>query len=152
MPLNAQVALSIVAHETAAGDLSRQMRVTPATYAMLFTDGTGANQAQVVWSDSRTLSGASETLTLSSLADTRDGAAVTVALTAVKAAYLRNSHSSISLSASGGPFGSGVTVAPGGCVAVVDPSAGGLSASAVTVAGSAGGTYDIALIGEGTVT
>ena len=62
MPLNAQVAVSIVAHETAAGDLSRQMRVTPATYAMLFTDGTGANQAQVVWSDSRTLSGSSESV------------------------------------------------------------------------------------------
>lgn len=152
MPLNAQLAVSIVAHETAAGDLSRQMRVTPATYAMLFTDGTGANQAQVVWSDSRTLSGSSETLTLSSLSDTRDGAAVTVGLTAVKAAYARNTHASIPLTLSGGPFGSGVTAAPGGCVAIVDPTAAGSSASAVTVAGSAGGTYDIVLIGEGTVT
>lgn len=152
MPLNAQISLSIVAHETSAGDLSRQMRVTPAAYATILTDGTAANQAQVVWSDARTLAGSSETLTLSSLADTRDGASVTVALTAVKAAYLRNSHASISIVASGGPFGSGVTVAPGGCVAIVDPTAAGLPATAVTATASAGATYDIVLVGEGTVT
>lgn len=152
MALNAQIAISIVAHETANGDLSRQMRVTPATYAIVLADGTAAGQAQVVWSDSRTLSGSTETLTLSSLADTRDGAAVTVSLTAVKAAYVRNSHASISLTASGGPFGSGVTVAPGGCVTLADPTAGGLPATAVTVTASSGAAYDIVLVGEGAVT
>lgn len=151
MALNAQIQLSILAHETSSGDISRTLRATPVSYAATLADGTGANQAQVVWSDSRTLAGASETIDPASLADTRDGAAVTVAMTAVKVAYLKNTHASISLTAAGGPFGSGSTVQPGGAVALVSPTAGGLSAAAITVTGSAGGTYDIVLIGEGSV-
>ena len=87
MALSAQVSLSILAHETSSGDLSRTLRATPATYSVVLSDGTAAYQAQVVWSDARTLAGSSETLNLASLADTRDGASVTVTLTAVKAAY-----------------------------------------------------------------
>lgn len=151
MALNAQVQLSILAHETSNGDISRTLRATPVSYAMSLSDGTGASQAQVVWSDSRTLAGASESLDPASLSDTRDGAAVTVTMTAVKVAYLRNTHASISLTAAGGPFGSGVTVQPGGVAAVASPTAGGLSAAAITATGSAGATYDIVLIGEGSV-
>lgn len=152
MALNAQISVSVVAHESSAGDLSRAMRITQGAYSALMGDGTGALQAQVAWSDARTLSGSSETLTLSSLADTRDGAAVTVALTAIKAAYARNTHASLSLALSGGPFGSGVTVAPGGCLVIADATAAGMSASAVTAAASAGATYEILFLGEGTVT
>ena len=152
MALNAQITLSILAHESSSGDLSRTLRATPASYALSLTDGTGANQAQVVWSGTRTLSGASETLDLSSLSDTRDGAAVVTSLTAVKVAYLKNTHASIGLTASGGPFGTACSIPAGGAAVHVDPTAAGLSASGVTVTGSAGATYDIILIGEGTVT
>lgn len=149
MALNAQITLSILAHETSSGDLSRTLRATPANYALSLGDGTGANQAQVAWSDSRTVSGPSETLTLSSLSDTRDGASVSVALTAVKVAYIRNAHATTALNVAGGPFGSGYTLPAGAAAVHADPSAGGLAATAVTVTGAA---YDIVLIGEGTVT
>ena len=152
MPLAAQVALSILAHETSSGDLSRTLRATPANYALTLTDGTGANQAQVVWSDSRTLAGASETLNLTSLADTRDGAAVTVTMSAVKSLYARNSGT-VTLTFAGSPFpAGGQAVAPGGAVVQCDPTAAGMAASGLTVTGSPGGSYDLVLIGEGTFT
>lgn len=152
MALSAQVSLSILAHETSSGDLSRTLRATPATYSVILSDGTAAYQAQVVWSDARTLAGSSETLNLASLSDTRDGASVTVTLTAVKAAYIRNSHPTIGLTLAGAPFpAGGLAVAAGAAVTLVDPSAAGMTAGTVTVTGSAGATYDIVLIGEGSV-
>jgi hypothetical protein len=152
MPLNAQIALSIVAHETTAGDLSKTMRVTPANYAVAVADGTAANQAQVAWSDSKTLAAASESFSLSSLSDTRDGSPATVSMTAVKAAYVRNKGAS-SLAFAGSPFpASGITVAAGAVAFQCDPSAAGMAASGVTVTGTIGGEYEIMLIGEGTVT
>lgn len=153
MALNAQILLSILAHETSAGDLSKTLRATPASYSASLTDGTAANQAQVVWSGTRTLSGSSQTLNLASLADTRDGAAVSVAITAVKAAYVRNSHASLAISLAGAPFPTGgVSIAAGGAYAQIDPTATGMATGTVTVTGTVGGTYDIVLIGEGSVT
>jgi hypothetical protein len=146
MAFNAQISLSLVAHESSAGDLSRTLRVTPANYAASMTEGTAANQAQVAWSDARTIAGASETLNLSALPDTRDGAAATVSLTAVKAWFVRNSGTA-TLTLSGGPFG-GQSVAAGAAAAQCDPSAAGMAATGVTVTGSA---YEIVLIGEGSV-
>lgn len=151
MALSAQITLSLLAHETDAGDLSSGLRVTPASYAIALADGTAASQAQVAWSDNRTLSGSSETLTLSSLSDVRSGATVTVTITAVKAWYVRNRGAS-SLALSGAPFPSaGLTVAAGAVAMQSDPSAAGMSASGVTVTGTSGGNYDILLIGEGSV-
>lgn len=167
MSLNAQIAISLVAHETDAGDLSRQMRVTPASYALMLTDGTGAGQAQVVWSDSRTVGTTAENLDLRALPDTRDGASVTVSFTAVKAIYVRNTHATNSLliggvagvgAFAGLPVGVAMTIVPGGAYCVVSPSADlyPVSPSIATnarFAGSGGScTYDIVLIGEGTVT
>jgi len=161
MPLNAQVSVSLVAHETAAGDLSRAMRVTPATFAMLFTDGTAANQAQVAWSKSGTAGAAGTTdFTLGSLADTRDGAAVTVAFSAIKAVYVRNTATSGSLLLGGlspgfaaFPASGTIAIAPGGVYCVVSPSESGFAAATARLAASAGTVaYEIAVIGEGTVT
>jgi hypothetical protein len=145
--------LSILAHETSAGDLSRTLRATPASYALSLTDGTGANQAQIVWSDSRTLAASSETLNMSALADTRDGASVSVAFSAVKAMYVRNSSASaLALSFLTGPLSQLGIVNAGGAFVLADPTAAGTLISILTVTGAAGATYDIVLIGEGTVT
>jgi hypothetical protein len=158
MALNAQILLSILAHETSTGDLSKTLRATPASYSASLTDGTSANQAQVVWSGTRTLpvvvgAPSGQTLALASLADTRDGAAVSVAITAVKAVYVRNSHATFAISLAGGPFpAAGVLVAAGGAYVQIDPTATGMATGTVTVTGTAGGTYDIVLIGEGSVT
>lgn len=152
MALNAQILVSILAHESSSDGLSQTVRATPANYSRTLTDGTGENQAQVVWSATRTLSGPSENLDSSALPDNRGGVAATVTMTAVKLAYARNSGTA-TLSFAGAPFpATGITVAPGGCVSQVDSSAAGMNASGVTVTGSAGGTYEIVLIGEGTVT
>lgn len=159
MALTAQVALSILAHETSSGDLSRTLRATPANYALTLTDGTGANQAQVVWSDSRTLAGSSEALNVKALEDTRDGAAVTVSFSAIKLAYIRNSSANQILLYGlpiGLTVGAVLALKAGGALLQVAPTAEGLvtetGTQTITVAADAGTTYDIVLIGEGTVT
>lgn len=151
MAFSAQITLSLLAHESEVGDISTALRVTPASYAVAMTDGTAANQAQVAWSDSRTLSSSSETLALSALPDVRSGATVTVTITAVKAYYVRNRGAS-SLAFAGTPFpAAGLTVAAGAVAMQSDQSAAGMAASGVTVTGTSGGSYDIVLFGEGSV-
>lgn len=162
MALNAQIALSILAHETSSGDLSRTLRATPANYALSLGDGTGANQAQVVWSDSRTATTSNEDLNLASLADTREGASVVVAFTQVKLVYVRNTHETSSLriggfsglgSFAGLPINVSLTLPPGGCYLFSAPSSVGVVAGTARFAAETGScTYDIVLIGEGTVT
>jgi hypothetical protein len=150
MALNAQILLSILAHESSSGDISQTLRATPATYALALADGTGANQAQVVWSDARTLAGASETINASSLTDDRGS----ISLTALKAVYVKNS-STATLTftpASAAAFGGTQHVRAGGAALAVASDATGMAAGNLVVAGGAGQTYDIILIGEGTVT
>jgi len=167
MALNAQILLSILAHETANGDISQTLRATPATYALPLSDGTGANQAQVVWSDSRTATtivGAGDILDLQALSDDRG----TVSFTAIKAMYLRNtgseeiqwndSNGSAWLSFLGQPNDSEVRFPAGGAMLITAPGASGFAVSNLSrtlrfVVDSAGSsTYEIILIGEGTVT
>jgi hypothetical protein len=159
--------LSILAHETSAGDLSRTLRATPASYALSLTDGTGANQAQIVWSDSRTATTSNDDLPLKTLPDTRDGAAVVVAFSNIKLVYVRNTSASATLAIGGAtgltafaglPIIAPLQIAPGGCYFFSSPAADGPSTGVGTeavarfaaVSGSC--TYDIVLIGEGTVT
>jgi hypothetical protein len=161
MALNAQILLSILAHESDAGDISQTLRATPATYALALSDGTGAGQAQVVWSDSRTATTASDSINLNSLQDDRG----TVAMTAVKALYMRNSGAATMNWNGGswltGPFSSPddsiVSIPAGGAMLFVAPTAAGypVTGSPNTIdvdAFSGSTTYDIILIGEGTIT
>jgi hypothetical protein len=161
MPLSAQVLLSMVAHESSSGDLSRQMRVTPATYAVAFSDGTGANQAQVAFSASATVQdNGDEVYAFSGFADDRG----TIAMAALKAVYFKNTGTvELELGRAGdwysGPFVAerGVLVPPGGAVALVAPGAAGWSTAGTTAgiavfnATETAGSYEIVLIGEGTV-
>lgn len=150
MALNAQILLSILAHETSSGDISQTLRATPATYSLSLGDGTGEAQAQVVWSDSRTLAGASETLDAAALSDDRGS----INLSALKAVYIRNA-STVTLTATPATpaaFGGTHHIRPGGVAVAVASDATGMAGGSLTVAGSAGAAYDIVLIGEGTVT
>jgi hypothetical protein len=169
MALNAQILLSILAHESDAGDISRTLRATPTTYALALTNGTGANQAQVVWSDARTVpAGGQDDVILTNLTDDRGS----VAFTAVKALYIRSTHATQSvqmvlgdgiqgswLSGPGYASDSGCTgevnIAAGGCLFFSDPTAAGAgvqSGATIVITGAPGATYDIVLIGEGTIT
>jgi hypothetical protein len=151
MAFSAQISLSVLAHETSVSELATSLRVTPASYAQSLTNGTAGSQAQVAWSSSRTLSGSSQTFSLATLSDVRDGATVTVTMTAVKLYYVRNKGAS-SLAFAGAPFpAAGLTVAAGAVAMQSDPSASGMAASGVTVTGAAGGAYDIVLLGNGSV-
>jgi hypothetical protein len=145
--LSAELFFSIVAVETDTADIARNSRVTRADYFQALTEGTDANQAQIVWSDSR-VSGGTDTLQLSALSDTRDGASVSVVFSAVKAIYVRNTGSTHTLTLTGSFSGS---VAPGGILAVVNPTAAGASASSLVVTSTSGATYDIVVVGEGTI-
>jgi choline kinase len=163
--LSAEVFFSIVTVETDTADIARNSRVTRADYFQSLTEGRDENEAQIVWSDSRTVVSPQETLDLRSLADTRDGAAVTVAFSAVKVLYVRNKATTadniVTLSSvfiayqgfaagthivrSGGLF---LCAAPGN-----DASTEIISTNAtITISGAVGAQYDIVLIGEGTVT
>lgn len=161
MALSAQIALSVIAHETTSGDLSSQMRVTPATYALMLANGTGANQAQVAFSDSTTIGdNFDQGYTFSAIPDDRG----TITMTAVKVIYFKNTGSvSLGLGKnvnwSTGPFTAevGCNVPPGGAVVLVAPTAAGWSTSEagslinIYNATATSGAYDIMLIGEGTI-
>ena len=161
MALDAQILLSILAHESSSEDISRTLRVTPASYSMSLADGTGANQAQVVWSDSRAIAAAgSSTIELKLAVDDRGG----VAFSAIKLIYIRNTGSG-QLEWSGGTWGdapiadvsaSPVFIHAGGALIFAAPTAAGHAVpggeQTIVLSSTAGTTYDIILIGEGTVT
>lgn len=160
MPLNAQISLSILAHETSSEDLSRTLRATPASYAIAVADGTGANQAQVAWSNSGTVDEGDEvTFTFASLADDRGA----VAMTALKVLYVKNTGV-VPLQV--GPnvqwtsltnTSANILVPAGGVAIFCAPDASGWSTSqasaGLVVANTTqdAGGYEILLIGEGTV-
>lgn len=161
MPLSAQIALSIIAHESSSGDLSSQMRVTPAVYGVVLGDGTGANQAQIAFSDSTSIQDNYDNgYTFSAMTDDRG----TINMTAVKVIYFKNTGTvPLDLGRNNlwttGPFPGdrGVTVPAGGAVVLVAPTAAGWSTAesggAITIFNETGtpGSYDIMLIGEGTI-
>jgi hypothetical protein len=146
MSLSAEILVNLVAIETDTADIAKNTRVTRADYFVSLTEGTAANQAQIVWSDSR-VSGGTDTLQLSALSDTRDGAAVTVNLTALKAIYLKNTGDTHTLTVTGAYTGS---VAPGGVLVNVNPTATGTASATLYVTSTVGATYDIVIVGEGT--
>ena len=169
MPINAQVLLSVLSHESTSGDISQTLRVTPATYALSLGDGTGANQAQVAWSDSGALAASGNALIdLLGLADERGD----VSFSAVKVLYISNTgQTALSLETSnqdftdewsGGPLAiaaSALTLPAGSVAIFANPSATGWPASGqaqvfrvVNASSTTAGTYDIVLIGEGTIT
>lgn len=145
MSLSAEILLNIVAVESDSADIAQGTRVTKAQYFVALTDGTDAGQAQIVFSDSKT-SGGTDTYQLTSLSDTRSGAGVTVNMTAVKAIYIKNTHATHTLTLTGAYTGS---VAPGGVLVNVNPTATGVTNGVLYVTSTVGATYDIVLVGEG---
>lgn len=180
MALDAQILLSILSHESSSGDISRTLRVTPASYSLVLSDGTGANQAQVAWSDAGVIpAGGYNDIDLQGIADDRG----TVSFSAIKSFFVRNTTPDSTETAtdnlifigttsefpytkpsdfwipapmSSDSLGSGFYVTPGGIVFFTAPQQGGYSVTpstkVVRIAGGAGATYEILLIGTGTIT
>jgi hypothetical protein len=166
--LNANILLSIVANETDAGDYAKDVRTTKMEYFKELTDGTGANQAQIVWSATRVIDGTEvDNISLRSLTDDRG----TIVFSKITAWYIKNrgfedlilgtDASEQSFPTAAWPFWP--TRAGGGFYLGADSSlfylitnqakASVTSGSfAVRISGSPGGTYDILFIGDGTIT
>lgn len=167
MTLNANILLSILTGETDSGDHAKDVRTTKVEYFKELADGTGANQAQVAWSDSRVVApGGYDNVNLRSLADDRGS----ISITAVKAWFIRNTGPvSFSFGAYGtiqetyslpiGEEGTGIaTSPPGGVAFFMNPTAAGWPTNSPTANfvvynnSLQNVTYDIVFIGEGTVT
>lgn len=156
MALDAQILLSILAHESSSEDISRTLRATPASYSLTLGNGTGANQAQVVWSDSGTATTNGVTFNTIALPDTVGGVSATVQMAAIKCFYVRNkSASSMSvaftawdqLPASMSVRGGGMAMLVANDSAGYTPAGLGQSFSLTGSGGSA--DYDLVIIGEG---
>jgi hypothetical protein len=161
--LTAQILLQIAAVETSTADLSATVTTTNVSRSLSFATGTGANQAQLVWSDSRTIAASgSDTLNLASLADDRG----TVVLSAVKAIYIRNTGTAAITWAGGGWGGAPMddasagrlNVSPAGMLLMTNTSAAGWTVDASpqevvleNASSFTATTYDILLIGEGSI-
>lgn len=147
MSLAAEIFCRIVGIETDTADVAKNTRVTQAEHFLALGDGTGAKEAQVIYSDNAT-SGGTDTYQLNALGDTRDGASVTVVFTAMKVLYIHNTHATNTLTLTGSYAGS---VPPGGILLATNPTAAGTTATSLFVTSAAGTTYRIVLVGEGSI-
>jgi hypothetical protein len=165
MSLQARITLAVAATLAAAGDLATAQVPLDFTKQTRLTDGTGAGQANNMWSDTRTIAASSnETLDLSGSLQNLLGH--TLAFTKVKAivvvAHADNTNDVlVGGAASNGfisPFGDAtdiVKVKPGGMFAITAPDVNGFAVTAATadqlkIANSGAGTgvtYDILIIG-----
>ncbi len=167
MDLTAQILLQIAAVETSTADLSATVTTTNVSRSLSFATGTGPGQAQLVWSDSRTIAASgTDTLDLADLADDRG----TVVLSAVKAIYIRNTGAAaLNLSGVGPPedweagpvktpSGSLLEIPAGGMYLATNASAAGWAVGSspqlvtvINASTTAAASYDILLIGEGSI-
>jgi hypothetical protein len=163
-----RLALSIVGVQTNAADLATPEDELVLKYEQDFDNGTGADQAQIIFHDQRTLgSSLSESLDLAGgLTHPLGG---TITFTAIKAIIVKGAAANTGnlrvgagvSNAFQGPFGAsaiGNLVTPDGLLVHMDPSATGWAVTAGTgdllrienlVAASS--TYDIIIVGEGSV-
>lgn len=127
-----------------------------------FTNGSGANQVNVLWQAARTFSGTTDNLNIYS-GSLVDSYGTTLALTAVKAIFLQNTSATNNLvigDAGSNPW-SGllsstgtITLLPGDFLIAATPSSAGWpvgsSSYNLLMTGTSGQTYSIALLGVGT--
>lgn len=160
MSLEGRINVDCLFHDKATNDLSSSLRVASAAYSLPLTDGTGANQAQVTWTNTATNDGTTaDELIMQSLSDDRG----TVSLAAVKAIYIRNKSATYSLRVTVDSWTSldsallpfNLVVPAGGVCVYTNPTATGWTTaanSALSLLASAEGQsveYDILLVGEG---
>jgi len=149
---------------TNALDLSTPVDALSLTQRIQLTNGTGANQADMLWHDERTLSAsATEDLDLAASLTSSFGATLTFArikALIVVAASANTNNVQVTRPASNGvplflAAGDGIPVLPGGVFAWVAPNAAGVAVTADTgdlltftnSAGSTSVTYDVVIVG-----
>lgn len=163
MSLQTSILVDIAATLTGSLDLEALSSRLGQQVSVDLDDGSGASQANKIWSDRRTLAaGASETLDL----DGQTGAfGTTVAFATIKVVLIRSltaNTTALTVGAAAsngwvGPFGAAantVSIGAGGLMLLVNPTSVGMPVVASTgdqlkIANGAGAaaTYDIILIG-----
>lgn len=163
MALDTKLYLELVANYTAALDLTTA--AAPVRFARqgILASGAGANAADLVWTDQRTISpSATDTLDLAGTLTGMLGGTVTFARIKglfVAAAAANVTNITITRPATNGvplmtAVSSGIAVKPGGIFAWYDPSAAGVAVTAATAdlidfvnSGATAATYDVVIIG-----
>lgn len=165
MSLLTQIAISLNAQVSVNGDLGMLTQAVRAGANATLQDGSGAGQANKIFSDTRTLAAsASESLDLAGVLTDAFGAAITFAKVKaiIVAAKAANTNDVVvggaASNAFATPFGAAtdkVKVKPGGAFALFDPGANGYAVTATTadllqIANGNSGTpvtYDIVIVG-----
>lgn len=165
MSLNSRIALAIAAAYAGSGDIAPPVSKTDYKRTFILADGVAADQANKIWSDTRTLAAsATEDLDLAGALPDAFGSLITFARIKLLAIYaaVANTNDVLVGGASANqflsPFGDAsdvVRVKPGGLFLLVAPGATAYPVTAGTgdklkVANSAAGTpvdYDIILAG-----
>lgn len=163
-----KLVLAIAAAQSNPGSLATPEDEMVLRYEQAFGDGTAADQAQIIFHDRRTLGAStSENLDLAGALTHPLGGVIT--FTAIKAIIVKAAAANTGnlrvgatvANAFQGPFGAaavGNLVTPDGWLVLMDPSAAGWAVVAGTAdllkvenLVAASGTYDIIIVGEGTV-
>lgn len=162
--LSASIKLSVSATLTGTSDLGSRKYDLPFTKTVSFTHGTGANQANQIWTDTRTISASSsEDLDLAGVLTSPLG--TTLTFTKIKAIIIAASANNTNNVVVGGDTNAlinwvgnandVVNIRPGGfiCLTAPDSTAYGVTASTGDILqitnsdGTSSVTYDIIIIG-----
>lgn len=164
MALNTRLNVQLDATQTSALDLVSRSAPLSVSYRKQLTNGTGANQADQVWSDQRTIAAsATDSIDLAGSLTDAFGAALSFArlkLVMVKAATGNTNNVNVTMPATNGvplflAAGDGVAVRPGGVWLWACTDATGVAVTAGTgdlldVVNSGAGSsvvYDIVIVG-----
>ena len=161
--LTAKISLGFTTQYTGTADLSTPTDAMNIARAIEFTSGTGANQADLVFHDSRTLAdGANEVLDLYASGTLLTPLGTALTMTKLKALYVYNTSSDASLLIGGGTTPVGicadatdiVKLPPGGKLILSAPNATGIVTSTNKNlkfehdgTGSSTLTYEVIIIG-----
>lgn len=155
MALDAQILLSILAHESSAGDISRTLRVTPASYSLVLSDGVEVNQAQFAWSDSGSVDANGTTFDTFALADVVDGVQTTKSFGCLKCIYVRNTSVATNITLAFAQWvglPSSMVIRPQGVFISIAPNTNGYATAGLghsfTLSSSIGASYEVLLIGH----
>lgn len=163
MALTTELTLKLIATLTGTGDLATPAVPLELTERIRLATGTGASQADMLWSDRRTLA-ASATEDLDLAASLTGPLGGTLTFARVKALIVLASDGNtndvqVTRPSAGAPLfmadGDGVAVKPGGMLVIAAPGATGYPVTATTddlitftnSAGSTSVTYDVVIIG-----
>ena len=162
---NGSVTVAVNATLTGDLDIGTGTHTVNSNYKTIFTNGTAADQANMMWTDTRTISGSSSD-DLDLAASLTSAFGTTITFTSIKGIIISAAAAnggSISVGGDGAAaldtlfdaIDNEILIAPGGTFAIVNPNANGYVVTATTAdileitnLDGSSVTYDIIIIGE----